>query len=161
MGEADRDWNPLENRQPSPIWTSLPQAKLSSLDKATDVNSSALRLLPRSLPPWGRELRPTMGIKWRILIHTVRNVTAQRWLKSLLMRDLRWAAGESGVWSPSVKFLGGFWCLRSPGKKYTLFVFHLEQVFPGLEVSQVRRKKKPKPAMSQLLKDSWEKVQRF
>lgn len=44
MGEADRDWNPLENMQPSPIWTSLPGAKLSSTEKVTDVNSSSLLL---------------------------------------------------------------------------------------------------------------------
>jgi len=75
MGEADRDWNPLENMQPSPIRTSLPGAKLSSVDKVTDVNSSTLLLLMCSFPAWGREPRPTIGIKWRIPVLAVRNVT--------------------------------------------------------------------------------------
>lgn len=162
MGEADRDWNPLENRQPSPIWTSLPQAKLSSLDKATDVNSSALRLLPRSLPPWGRELRPTMGLKWRILMQEVRNVTAQRWSKVIAHERLE--MGCRGIWGlkPLCEILGWVLMLAFSWQEIHPFCFSLGTSFSRSgSVPSEKKKKKKKPAMSQLLKDSWEKLQRF
>lgn len=144
MGEADRDWNPLENRQPSPIWTSLPQAKLSSLDKATDVNSSALRLLPHSLPPWGRELRPTMCIKWRILMQAVRNVTAQRWSKVIAHERLE--MGCRGIWGlkPLCEILGWVLMLAFSWQEIHPFCFSLGTSFSrsGSVPSEKKKKKK-------------------
>lgn len=153
MGEADRDWSPLENTQPSPIWTSLPGAKLSSAEKATDVNSSSLLLLTCSIPPWGRELRPSIGSKWRIPVLAVRNVTLREAKsKSFLTRDLRWAC--RGIWG--LKSLCGIL-----GWVVTL-AFSWQQIHPfcfSLGTSFSRSGSVPsekKKLISQLLKDSWE-----
>lgn len=154
MGEADRDWNPLENTQPSPIWTSLPGAKLSSAEKVTDVNSSTLLLfLACSFPPWGRELGPTVGIKWRIPVLAVRNGTLHEGKsKSFLIRYLIRACREVWGLKPLCETLGWVAMLAFSWQQIHPFCFSLGTSFSRSGSVPSEKKK----LISQLLKDSWE-----
>lgn len=153
MGEADRDWNPLENTQPSPIWTSSPAAKLSSAGKATDVNSRALLLLMLSLPPWGRELRPQNRHQMENPSRgSEKNSSAQMWIQ--INPHERLEMGLKGIQDlkPLCGILGWVEMLVFSWHQIHSFCFSLGTSFS--RSGNVPSEKKA--VISQLLKDPWE-----